>query len=458
MTSLFISPLVRAACPILLALALSLSATAGGLEPRLHAIRGARIVSPGVPPVPAGTVVMRNGVIEAAGAEVRVPSGAVVIEGAGLTVYPGLIDMGTTLGIELPAMPRQPPFRTPAEVDGAKRTRIFRPDILAAAYLRPDAPELARLAGYGITSALATPPGIIVKGQSALVNVTAPAELPQDGAVGQDGRSPQVIRSPVALHIELTGTIPGEGYPGSLLGAIAFLRQNLYDARHQQQLAGSLPGRNARTELPARDPALTALQPALEGSMPVAFEADLAREIHRALGIAREFGLDPVITGALEAGDVAEELKAAGARVIVSLNFPQKNRSIAPDAVEPSRELRARMEAPGVPAALHRAGVRFAFSSAGMDQEREFLRHVSRAIAEGLPPDAALRALTIDAAVIAGAADRVGTIETGKTANVIVTDGDLFDERTRIRHVFVDGRAVNLDDRRPSGRNTPGGD
>ena len=458
MTSRLINPLARAACPVVLALALSLGATASGLEPRLHAIRGARIVSPGVPPVPVGTLVMRNGVIEAAGAEVRVPPGAAVIDGAGLTVYPGLIDMGTTLGIELPAMPRQPQFRTPAEVDAAKRARIFRPDIITAAHLRPDAPELARLAGYGITSALATPPGIIVKGQSALVNVTAPADHPQVGAAGGDGRSGQVIRSPVALHIELTGMIPGEGYPVSLLGAVAFLRQNLYEALHQQQLAGSLAGQNTRAELPARDPAFAALLPALDGSMPVAFEADLAREIHRALGIAREFGLDPLITGALEAGDAAEELKAAGARVIVSLNFPQKNRSIAPDAEEPSRELRARIEAPRVPAALHRAGVRFAFSSAGMDQEREFLRHVSRAIAEGLPPDAALRALTSDAAAIAGAADRVGTIETGKIANVIVTDGDLFDARTRIRHVFVDGRAVNLDDTRPPGRKTPGGD
>ncbi|MGH9371581.1 MAG: amidohydrolase family protein, partial [Vicinamibacterales bacterium] len=200
------------------------------------------------------------------------------------------------------------------------------------------------------------------------------------------------------------------------------------------------------------DPTLDALQPALAGGMPVAFEADLSREIIRALDLAQEFELDPVITGAREADQVAADLKARNARVIYNLNFPVRPRNLAPDADEPARELRARANAPRVPAALRKAGVTFAFSSTGIREPTDFLKNVSRTVKEGLSADAALRALTIDAAGIAGAAERVGSLEQGKIANVIVTDGELFDERTRIRHVFVDGRPVHVEEQKPEAR------
>ena len=105
-----------------------------------------------------------------------------------------------------------------------------------------------------------------------------------------------------------------------------------------------------------------------------------------------------------------------------------------------------------MPAVLAKAGVTFAFASAGLREQRDFVRNVTRAVKEGLPPDVAVRAVTIDAAKIAGAGDRLGSLEKGKIANVIVTDGDLFEEKTRVRHVFVDGRSVNIDDQPPAGR------
>jgi imidazolonepropionase-like amidohydrolase len=172
--------------------------------------------------------------------------------------------------------------------------------------------------------------------------------------------------------------------------------------------------------------------------------------------MAREFKLDPVITGAREADQVATHLKAQNARVIYNLNFPVRSRMLPPDADEPVRELRARAQAPKVPAALEKAGVTFAFSSSGVREPRDFVRNAARIVREGLPADAALRALTIDAARIAGAADRVGSLEKGKIANVIVTEGDLFDEKMRIRHAFVDGRSVTIDDIPPQGRGRSG--
>jgi len=442
-------------CACLLACAAVFATTGRADAPHFYAIKGARIVTAAGAPIPSGTVVIRNGLIEAVGADVQVPAAAAVIEGAGLTVYPGLIDMGTSAGLEAPAGGQPPVFRSTEDAERYKRTRIFRPDLAAADQLRADAPELARLTAFGITSVLSTPSGVMVKGQSALVNVVGPPDEPQIGSVGDYRRGLQILRSPVALHVEFPGNPAGEGYPASLLGAIAFVRQSFLDAQHQRLVAERYERSGSTGQRPNHDPSLAALQPALDGRLPVAFQANLAREILRALEMAEEFKLDPVIAGGREADQVAPDLKARGARVIYSLNFPVRPRALAPDADEPVRELRLRANAPKVPAALARAGVTFAFSSSGLRDERDFLRHAARAVKEGLAPEAAVRALTIDAARIAGAAQRVGSIETGKIANVIVTDGDLFEEKTRVRHMFVDGRSVKVAEQ-PEGRREGG--
>ena len=426
----------------------SLVATPGADGPHVYAIKGARVVTAAGPPIANGTVVMRNGFIDAVGADVAVPAAAIVLEGAGLSVYPGLIDMGNSTGLDVPTNQQRPEgLRTMEEVERWKRTQIFRPELSAAERLRGDSPELARLASYGITSVLASPPGGLVRGQSALVNVVGPIDEPQIGTVGDYRKGLQIVRTPAMLHVDLGGNIGGDGYPASLLGAIAFVRQSFLDGQYQQ-LAMQRYER-VKTEgvpRPPYDPSLEALLPALGGKLPVAFEADLAREILRALDMAQEFKLDPIITSAREADQVAADLKARNARVIYSLNFPTRSRLLSPEADEPLRELRTRAQAPKVPAVLDKAGVAFAFASAGLREQRDFLRNAARAVKDGLSADAAVRALTISAARIAGAGDRLGSIERGKIANVIVTDGDLFDEKMRLRHVFVDGRSVPIEE------------
>jgi imidazolonepropionase-like amidohydrolase len=436
------------ACACLLAAGVAFVAAPLADAPHVYAIKGARIVTAAAAPITSGTVVIRNGVIDSVGTEGTTPAGAVVIEGGGLTVYPGLIDMGNSAGLDVQTNASQPDgLRTLEEVERWKRAQIFRPDLLAAERLRADSPDLSRLASAGVTSVLATPPGVIVKGQSALVNVTGPMDEPQIGNVGDYRRGLQIVRTPVALHVEFPGNVRGDAYPVSLLGAIAFVRQSFLDAQHQLLTAQRYERVKAvGVPRPNYDPSLDALQPALAGRLPVAFQAEQAREILRALDMAQEFKLDPVITGGREADLVASDLKARNARVIYSLNFPTRSRILPPDADEPVRDLRARARAAKVPAALDKAGLQFAFSSSGLREQRDFLRNVARAVKEGLSPDAAVRALTINAARIAGAGDRLGSIEKGKIANVIVTDGDLFDDKTRIRYVFIDGRSVTMEE------------
>ncbi len=421
--------------------------------PDIYAIKGARVVTAAGPPLASGTVIIRSGLIDAVAADAPTPAGAIVIEGKGLTVYPGLIDMGNGAGVEAPASPRPENLRTMEEAERWKRTQIFRPDLQAAERLRADSADLSRLASIGVTSVLAVPPGSVVKGQSALVNVVGPVDEPQIGNVGDYRRGLQIVRTPIALHIGFPDSVAGDGYPVSLIGAIAFVRQSFLDAQHQQATVQRYERlKAAGVPRPNYDPTLDALQPALAGRLPVAFQADRSREILRALDMAAEFKLDPVITGGREADQVAADLKARNARVVYSLNFPTRSRLLAPEADEPLRELRARAQAPKVPAALNKAGILFAFSSSGVRESRDFVRNAARAVKEGLASDAAVRALTINAARIAGAADRIGSIERGKIANIIVTDGDLFEEKTRIQHVFVDGRAVTVEEPPAAGR------
>jgi imidazolonepropionase-like amidohydrolase len=413
--------------------------------PHVYAITKARIVTAAGPTISAGTVVVRNNVIEAVGASVSAPADAFVIDGGGLTVYPGLIDMGPTGALDVPAIAEPRTFRTREELDRWWRTNILRADLVAANYVKVDVPEWARLASSGVTTMLATPGGEIIRGQSALVNVLPPVDEPQIGDITGTRRGQVVLRSPVALHVTLSGTAGHfRPYPESLMGIIAFARQSFLDAQYHATAQAAYEKSKGGGARPVDEPALSAMRPALEGRMPVAFEAHAAREIRRALKFAAEFKLDPIITGAREAGATVADLKAQNARVIVSLNYPTKPRSLAPDADEPLSTLQARAEAPKTPGELEKGGVLFAFASAGLREPGDFRKNAARAVKAGLSADAAVRAMTINAATIAGVAERLGSIEVGKLANLIVTDGDLFGDNVNIKHVLIDGRAIAL--------------
>jgi imidazolonepropionase-like amidohydrolase len=414
--------------------------------PSVFAIRGVRIVGAAGAPIESGTIVIRHGLFEAVGASVTVPPDANVIDGKGLTAYAGLIDLGNTRVADQPPPPQPQNLRTTAELERWKRSQILQPQARASDTVKADNSDLTTLASAGITSVLALPPGEVISGQSALVNVVAPSEEPQIGNIVEPRRGLVIVKTPVALHVSFPDhpRVGGGAYPESLMGVIAFVRQAFLEASHHAAEQARYQ-RVKAADRPADDAALDALQFALDRRIPVAFEANDARQILRALKIAQEFKLDPVITGARNAQDVTADLKAQNARVIYSLNYPQRSKALAPDADEPLRVLRERADAPKVPADLAKAGVLFAFESAGLADPKDFVKNAAKAVKAGLPADMAIRALTINAAMIAGAFDRLGSLEQGKIANLVVTDGDLFDDKMKIVHVFIDGRAVMLD-------------
>jgi len=442
----------------------------------LYAIKGVKLFTAAGAPIDNGTLVMRNGVIEEVGANVTAPADAVVIDGAGMNAYPGLIDMTNDAPIDTGEDPATAAaagragggggggrggaaaqtFATLEEAERAKHANVMRPDFVAADHLRTSSPALTNLANAGVTSVLAIPSTGIFQGQSALVNTVIPPDDPQISTLADYRKGLAVVKSPVAMHVNMAGRGGGQGYPGALLGTIAFTKQGFLDAEWQRDAEAHYTRTGGKGPRPLIEPALDALKPALARQIPVALDANQAREIDRALAIASQFNLDPIVVGASEANDRVAELQKAKARVIFSLSFPGgrggagagtagaaggRGGGGAPPSLA---QLKAQQNAPKIPAALAQASVPFAFTSGDLPSPADFVRNAGRTVKDGgLTADAALRALTIDAARIAGAADRIGSLEKGKIANVVVTQGDLFDGGT-IRHVFVDGRPIDL--------------
>jgi hypothetical protein len=250
-------------------------------------------------------------------------------------VYPGLIDMGNSTGLAAPPGPGEPRnAQTRLEVERWKRETLLKPQVDAASLVQADSADLKRLASAGITSMLAVPTGYAVRGHSSLINVAAHEDQPQIGNIADHRRGLYVLRTPVALHISFPARIPGDAYPASLMGLMGFVRQAFSDAQHYQVAAEHYEKKKSG-QRPVHDSALEALQPAIAGREPVVFEANSCREILRMLSFAREFNLDPIVLGGLEADQAAVDLKSYKARVLFSLNYPVRSRLLAPETDKP---------------------------------------------------------------------------------------------------------------------------
>ncbi|HVG30949.1 MAG TPA: amidohydrolase family protein [Pyrinomonadaceae bacterium] len=409
-----------------------------------YAITNARIVPVSGAEVARGTVVIREGLIAAVGANVTAPTDARVIDGAGLTVYPGLIDAHSTLGLPAGAGAQgggrgggvavvTTPQSAPA-IAALNSTQPvgLQPEVRADEFLRPGGDQIENERSAGITAALTAPREGVFAGQSAFINLAG--DTPQQ----------MIVRSPVALHVGFTPLRTG-GYPGSLLGVFSAFRQMMLDAQRYREVNAIYERSPRGMRRPDQDRSLAALQPALAREMPVVFTADSQREIERALDLAEEFKLRAMISGGLEAWKVADRLAAAKVPVLLSLNFPRRTTAPSPDAdPDPIRVLRQRVDAPKNAGRLAAAGVRFAFQSGGLTNLSDFLANAARAVEGGLARDEALRAMTIRPAELFGVENQLGTIEAGKIANLTVVRGDIFARDRRITHVFIDGRPVDL--------------
>lgn len=396
----------------------------------VFAIRNARIVTVSGADIENGTVVIRDGKIEAVGTAVNVPAGAQSIDGRGLSVYPGMIDAGTNMGLV------EVPQGANGTVDTAE-VGDFNPNAKAITAVNPHSAHIAVTRVEGITNTLTAPTGGLISGQAALINLlgTAPKEMavvPQFALVinypriGGGGGGFGGFQAPVNLAETLSNNER----------QVERIRKMLRDAEAYGR-AQDAYAKDKSLPRPDRNVVLEPLIPYVRGLQPVIFRADREAEIRGAIRFADEMKLKPIIVGGNDAWKVASLLKEKNVPVILTGLFSL-----------PSREDDAYDVLYENPAKLQQAGVRFAISTGDAGAEvRNLAQYAGMAAAYGLSKADAVKAVTLYPAQIMNVADRLGSIEPGKMANLVVTDGDLLEIRTRIRYLFIDGRPVVLSSR-----------
>jgi imidazolonepropionase-like amidohydrolase len=408
---------------------------AQGGEPQYFAVRGATVVPVSGPRLENATVIIARGVIKTVGKDAAIPDEAWVIDGKGLTVYPGLIDAFTDVAI-MPAPaptageggshPQQPNSRGPEDRPGTTPWR----NAADEASLADKRIETWRSAGF--TTVISSPKGGIFPGQAAVLDL--------DGERNGD----LVVKAPVAIPVSLQPVGGFASFPGSLMGTVAYVRQVWLDVDWSTK-ADALYQKNPRgVARPRYDRTNAVLAEAVEDHAVVLIPANNSTQIRRAFDLAERWRVNAALYGGQMSYEVASEIAAKKLPVLVDLKWPEAEKDADPDDVPSLRTLRFRDRAPSSPGALAKAGVKFAFYSGAIAAPNDILKAVKKSVDAGLAPDAALRALTLSPAEIFGVADRLGSIEGGKIANLVITDGDLFDEKTKIKIVFVDGHRFEI--------------
>jgi imidazolonepropionase-like amidohydrolase len=387
-----------------------------------HALVGARVVTAPGQVLPNATVVIRDGLITAVGANVQPPPGARVWNLAGQTIYPGFIDAHADLGVgEVPQGGDVGPTHWNPQVRAWFST---------TASLKDDTTRRAALRSLGFGTALVVPKNGIFRGKASVVNL------------GDLGARERVLRPDLVQAIGFNRSFQlGGVYPNSAMGTIALMKQTFMDAdwyirardAHEKGGRAGLP--------PETSEALDALGDAVRGRQPVLFLTESEEDYLRAFRLATDYKLTPWFRGNGQEYRLLDVLKGRTQPLIVPLNFPD-----APDVSTPEAALGASFAAlrhwylaPTNPAQLASAGVNFALTTDGLSSIGQFLPNLRIAVARGLAPDKALAALTTVPATLLGIDRTHGTIAAGKVANLVVTDGNLFTEEAGVRDVWVQG-------------------
>ena len=399
-----------------------------------YAITHAKIFTLAGSTIDDGTLLIKDGKIAAVGATIEVPSGAQVIDGKGLQVYPGLFDAVTQMGLsEISAVS--------ATVDSSE-TGNFNPDVVAATAVSPSSEHIPVTRASGITEVMAVPAsgGFDSSGGRAILGGQASAFSLAGWAMDdmQIKRSvAMVINFPTiqTRTFDLT-TFTRKERPYS--EAKQEYEKNLNEltdwierARHYAQAIGH--GGPSDFE---RDVKLEALAPVVRGQLPVLVFADRMRDIRNAVEFCDKQKLKMILAGGQEAYKVKELLRSKNIPVILRpvLTLPV-------DEDDPYDRLLSQ------PAELAQAGVKFAMGSFDNSFARRLGQNAANAVAYGLSPDDALKAVTLYPAQIFGLADQIGTLEPGKLANVIVTNGDPLELTTDVKYLFIKGQLTSTDNR-----------
>jgi len=397
-------------------------------------LRGGTIHTLSGAPIDNGSVLVRNGKIIGAGKDIAAPKGIKVIEIKGLQVYPGMIDAATEIGL--------------AEVDGVRETLDireigrFNPQLVALTAVNPSSEHIPVTRANGITTAATLPQGELISGQVSLIHLDGwtTDEMAVSRTAALHLRIPSIQVSTRPVQPEEGAAPPPAAAPTTFAAAkqnfdkqITELNEFFDSARRYRE------AKNAKAAGFRPDLKLEAMIPVLEGKEPVLVTAIREREIRDAIAFADKQKIKMILCQAPEAYKVIKEIQQRDIPVI-----------LGPTLELPLNEDDPYDRAYTTPAELQKAGIKFAigtFSGTASLSSRNLPYQAAQAVAFGLPHEEALKAITRNAAEIWGVGDRMGTIEEGKWADLVITDGDPLETKTQIRQLFIKGKAVDLDNK-----------
>jgi len=404
-----------------------------GADDNSFLLKGATIHTMAGKDITNGSILVRDGKIVGVGQNLAAPKDVKVIDGKGMQVYPGMIDSGSTVGIqEIGAV---------TESNDISEVGKFDPQIRSFIAVNPDSEHIPVVRANGITAVLAMPggggrrgggSGQIIGGNASLIRLNGWTTEDLD------------IKGAAAMHL----TMPTMGGGGGRGGEGAFMRVS-YEQQHQayekdmkdlndffeearryaQAKAAKMP--DFRTDLK-----MEAMLPVIDGSEPVMITASRERAIKDAIVFADKQKIKVVISQAAEAYKCIPELKAHDIPVI-----------LPPTLALPDGEDEPYDQPPTTPSLLYKAGIKFAFASFSVEFSRNLPYQAATAVAYGLPAEEAMKAVTVNAAQIWGVDKQMGTIEEGKSADFMVLDGDPLKTQTQVKQLFISGKNVNLDNK-----------
>ena len=364
-------------------------------------------------------IVVRDGKIVEIGANVMPPPEAQIIDMAGKTIYAGFIDAG----IELDAPPSDATKGTP------HWNSEITPERSMADVISANEATMGKLRKAGITAALVAPRDGIIKGTSAVILTSNQSAIDS------------LLKNDVAMHVRLTVSRRGrDSYPSSPMGAAALARQTFLDAQWHTQ-AWQTYHSQIGIEKPEANSALEALSQHMSAGKLVMFDALNEQYALRADSFGKEFGLNVILKGSGQEYQLLDKISKLNRTIVVPVNFPKPpNVATAEAALDTELEELTHWElAPENPGRLAKAGVKIVLTSGGLSDPSELLPQIRKAIARGLDKTTAMQAITTLPAVLLGIDHECGSIKPGVWANLVVTNGDLWDEKTKIEEVWVRG-------------------
>jgi imidazolonepropionase-like amidohydrolase len=402
----------------------------GLLSDEVYAIRGARIVTLAGEPIEKGTLVIRDGRISEVGPDVAVPAGAKIIEADGLEVYPGIMDAVSQLGLtEVGAIP---------VTNDTVELGDFNPQIRAATAIHPASEHIAVARANGITHAVAAPGsfsdfggvgGFGIQGQASLVNLDGwtVEEMAISQSVGMVLRWPSLETREFDFNTFELKKLKFEDVKKKYDERVEKLGDWIEDARRYARAAAA----GGKTDLK-----LEALARVVRKDLPLLVVADDERDIRAAVEFASSRDLRMALLSGRDSWKVKDVLRDKGIPVILgpTLALPATEDTPYDKPFTPASELQA-------------AGVRVIFASFSSANSRLLPHEVGNAVAYGLPWEEGLKGITLYPAQLFGVADSLGSIEEGKTANLVVTDGDPLEIRTEVRYLFINGKLVSLENK-----------